>query len=973
MKKRKLTPLFISLAMCAGAFLSAPLVAADDNNAENKGMVLSKTATPNGNGTYKIQLEAYATGEEITSTVTKDIPTDIVLVLDQSGSMDDSMNVNEFRAYEGWRNQFLYEKRHNGGEGNLYYLLDDGSYVTVSVTKEEKETEEYTECPASWTNEKYYSNKDSLYANVNGEYIKIGVEQKFQILPLRTEYIYTGSEGWSFSSNYSSGVPGDFGGKGPLYLKSKANVYTYSYTTNGEYFEIGKSDGNNTVPETIFYEHLTSLTRLEALKDSVTSFSNAVAAKAAGEDGKAGTEDDVDHRIAMVGYAYGPSIFSSYENTELFIGSTEYKYGDNAKAQYGNAFQSMDTANGQQNIQRSIEALDANGPTYTQYGLEMANGIFGANPVNPNEKRNRVIILFTDGYPGQNNDDFDSNAAQAAIDYANAAKNTYGASVYTVGIFEGADATSAGNSEGDFTDRANWFMQKVSSNNGTPSNPSYYLSAADAGTLNNIFQQISDNIQTGGSSVDLGSEAVIKDVISDQFELPAGTVASSITLESYSYVGENKWEKNSDAQGATAAVSGNQVSVTGFNFKENWCGTETKNGTTTYRGNKLVISFDVKPKSGFLGGNGVYTNGNAGVFENESSESPLFTFEKPTADVQIPAVSVNAEDKNVYLMGGLTADQIKSGVTAKVGSVSLDLSKEDYGLEPWQTAYVDINVDITDKDGKPVTNLSELKEDTTYKAEVTVKPKTEGAAKSQSATANGHINVYKPEVTHKDNEVWYGAEYNADTDLKDVLVSTKWKHGSTEADHNKMGAAPELIVDYYPLLERNVINTKKDIPVAATVNMSVNDKKVDITEYTTLTHKKCDDRDDQLPQDAALLLHVNTCDLTITKTGGQDGEPYVFTILKDGQKYTEASVTGNSSVTLNELPVGTYSIAEDTGWSWRFTPIYSAETVSLNSAAHSNTITCTNTKGNNQWLNGYSGVKTNVHGDTSVQKGAWGN
>ena len=52
-------------------------------------------------------------------------------------------------------------------------------------------------------------------------------------------------------------------------------------------------------------------------------------------------------------------------------------------------------------------------------------------------------------------------------------------------------------------------MQQVSSNNGTPRSPSYYLSAADAGSLNSIFQQISEQIESGGSSTTLDANAVI--------------------------------------------------------------------------------------------------------------------------------------------------------------------------------------------------------------------------------------------------------------------------------------------------------------------------------------------------------------------------------------------------------------------------------------------------------------------------------
>lgn len=60
------------------------------------GLVMDKTATANEDGTYNITLEAYTTGTVSTSETTK--PTDIVLVLDQSGSMADNMTSYTYRT-----------------------------------------------------------------------------------------------------------------------------------------------------------------------------------------------------------------------------------------------------------------------------------------------------------------------------------------------------------------------------------------------------------------------------------------------------------------------------------------------------------------------------------------------------------------------------------------------------------------------------------------------------------------------------------------------------------------------------------------------------------------------------------------------------------------------------------------------------------------------------------------------------------
>ena len=487
---------------------------------------------------------------------------------------------------------------------------------------------------------------------------------------------------------------------------------------------------------------------------------------------------------------------------------------------------------------------------------------------------------------------------------------------------------------------------------------SYYLSAADAGTLNSIFQQIANNIESGGSSTTLTEQTVIKDIVAPQFTLPTGATADSITLESYKYTGVDTWVKNADAMGATATVNGDQVSVTGFNFSENWVGTVDNIGTTEYHGNKLVISFTVKVKDGFLGGNGVETNASAGVYENNNSETPVMTFEKPTVDIPIADVTVDPEAKNVYLLQNVSPETLKSGAGVKVGDVSLNLGAENYGLEPWQNAYVNIDVVITDKNGDqiPATGLADLTGDSTYSITVTVSPNKTGTVTEKRGTGSDSINVFKPVLTYKDSDVYYGA--TAPTDFSGNLVSTVWKHGETVADAATMGDAPELTKNYTPdssKIENGKINTKQDIPVNVTASIG----NTDVTGHTTFVHQDCVANENL--NGGKFLLHVNTCQLTIEKTGGAAGEPYVFTVLKDGVEYTEASITGNGSVTIYELPVGSYTIKEDTGLSWRYTPEYS-NAVALSKDVTSGTITCTNTSNENKWLNGFSTVVQNIFG-----------
>lgn len=992
MKKTKILSLLLCLSLfCA---LIVPGTRAYADNAPDSGMKISKTATANNDGSYTITLEAFATGSKVITEQKTDIPTDIVLVIDQSGSMKDPIGGYTYTAYRkgsGWNsrnyhNEEYYPLRHNGGSENLWHKLNNNEYIAVSV--EQKMV--YTAI-SGWSNRKYHDNQNSLYCLVSGEYKSVAVRRQGHLLSA-DEYWYTVDGQQILYTTGDDSIP-NFGQYAPLYQSVKK--YIYSYTLNGATTVIEESFGDGSSPDTQFYRRDYSSsagdTRLNALKNAATTFANAVATKAAGEDGDINAPaDNVNHRIAVVGFASGQRYNGTnynYNNTEVFVGSNQYRYGTAAQGQYGNAFQNMNTSTGVGNVSASIEALSADGGTLTNLGLEMGNGIFGANPIAEGEKRNRVVIVFSDGVPGWSG--YDSDTANSAITQAGTAKNTYGATVYTIGIFPGADATSAGNQNGNETEKANWFMQRVSSNTQYPQSPSYYLSAADAGTLNSIFYQISNQIETGGAETTLGSETVVKDIISPYFTLPAGTTASGIRIDTYACTGKDgntyTWSGTSGGPGgATATVDGDQVSVTGFDFSENWCGTETDaQGNSTVRGNKLVISFEVSPKSGFLGGNEVITNASAGIYENGSAQTPVMTFEQPKVNVPIQDVTVTATDKNVYLKGEVTADQLKDGSEISVGDVKLDLSKatdtdKPYGLDPWQTEYVDITVTVKDKDGNVISDkLENLTEDTTYTVEVTVAPKTVGTstpANGDAATAKtgandpaANIYVFKPELTFKDSSAYYGESVPTNNDYSSNKVGLEtWKHGdtaSTDAGVTMLGTKPTLDISYTPdesKLESGKY-TKQDVPVAATVKIGTEN----VNEHTTFVHQDCTTacgwETPATPGAPAFLIHIQTCTLNITKQGGAADESYVFDVFKDGVKYSEVTVWGNGTEILVELPIGTYTISENTGWSWRYSA-NNGGSAALTAQNPTGSIACTNTKNNNQWLNGFSEVVRNIFG-----------
>lgn len=990
MIKKLILPLLLSFGMVSSLAMNPVTVHAEGE--KDSGIVTSKTVDyDEKDGSYTITLEAYATGEVTTSTVTKDVPTDIILVLDLSSSMNQTMNTVSYARYSGKTNEDLYALRHNGGEENLWYQIPGTTkYASVSVVVDGRNAD-YTDA-SGYTNSDLYSNSNNLYAQIGDEYVEVTVSRNWW--DYTYTYTYKGQE-IKVTSRRSDGNP-NFGGGVSLRVLSGVDstnaMYTYSYTDSTGTKVITTSTGGSETPGAVFYSKSTvsgKTTRLQALTDACTSFANAVAEKAKASEGK----EAVKHRIAVVGFN---------SNAFLYIGNKR-------STDYTSAFQDMSTDAGKSGVLASIDALGTSTGTKADAGMNLANTIFDNNPVPlaGETARNRVVVFFTDGAPGTRGSDyFDKDVATNTIKAANTARDYHGATVYSVAVVDGADATKAGVEPGQSgtvtPDMINWYMQNVSNNKGTPpaaGKPSYYLAAGDAESLRDIFKKIAEQTQTGGSASKLDSKAVVKDIMSPYFTLPAGAKASDISVSTYKCIdigGSEKFgfeETSSGTGGATASIDkdGN-VSVTGFNFSENWCGFEkSEEGLKKVRegGYKLVISFKVQPKDGFLGGNNVPTNGeHSGVYENVEADAAVKEFTVPEANVTIKDVTTTAEDKNVYLLGSVTLEQLKSGATVTVGAgaegmggIKLDLSMatdEDkpYGLEKWQSEYVNITVTIKDKDGTkiPVTGLQNLKEDSEYSIEVEIAPKEsakttsagpEATAKPGKGTAN--IDVFKPQLTFKDGNAYYGETVATDFSGNKVGVE-KWMHDTTEAvPADMIGTAPTLDISYAPDAGKieNGKYTKQDVPVATTVKIGTED----VTADTTFVHTPCPDgsgcswTDPATPGDTAFLIHIKTCTLTVTKAGDStlDNGSYVFTVRKDGRPYSEVSIRGNGSQTLCELPVGTYSIEENTGWSWRYSanPSYTAN-VDLSSTNAKGTIICTNTREKGNWLDGYSAIVRNV-------------
>lgn len=845
--------------------------AGDDNN----GLVLAKNAQYNpGTGRCTITLEAYTTGT--VTTEVENVPTDIVLVLDQSGSMEEFYGTT------------TYEEVYQLDENSTYYVIVGGDYTEV-----------------------YYS-----------------------------------SDGWYYDSWWDS-------------------------------IQVTPKTGPNDAEEehVQFYDQI-GITRIEALKSAVTIFVNSVAEKAKGADGRFGTEDDVNHRIAVVGFAsdYYSSRFGYYyyRNTEVFVGSNQYTYNageinkpsnaNSAQSHYASAFQDMNTRTGYDNVQASKDALAAEGGTFTNLGLEMANGILNANPVQGAE-RNRVIVVFTDGAPGWSG--YENGVARAAIAQAETAKDTYGATVYTVGIFDGADATSPGNQYGDNTEKANWFMHNVSSNNGAVQDPSYYLSAGDTTALNSIFTQISNQISS--PAINLGTETVVRDILSPYFNLPEGTDAESIRLYTADYNGTT-FEDRVPADGITATVNtGTEtIEVRGFDFTANFVSGTIKPDDTY--GKKLIIEFDtVFDRSSTFGGNGIPTNADAsGVYSgNECVEY----FVSPTVDIPI-VFDFGTSDSTIYLsqnanaqsLVGVLADYTPNGTNNAHVNIVFTITRGG------NTATLTYNAGkgVGTWSGDSLSSLA-LTDCTDFTVSCTVAPINEGTVlRKVIGPKTATIHVLRPTIVWKDIEVYLGDTVDLDT----AFNSVSWTDANADTTHTApeaTGTAP-VIAYTYSIYDGGLGSIGGDIYTpartdACPINVSVTvDGMSELDGYVTSysscgTHRiESHTLSENSPE---FYVHVKTCSITITKLGYDEnlqngGQTFLFEVVDSNNAVVATVAIGeNGSATVVGLPVGTYTVREVNAWSWRYNA-HGDVTVTLNADSPTGTAKFENVVANSRWLSGDS-------------------
>ncbi len=395
---------------------------------------------------------------------------------------------------------------------------------------------------------------------------------------------------------------------------------------------------------------------------------------------------------------------------------------------------------------KALAGKSASGATPTDKGMTEAVNVLRGIPSTRDSKR--TVVLLTDGLPGNVSSWTDANCmptATGCISQAYIAKQTYGATVFSVSIYPGT-----------YTEGMTTFLECTSSNypNANPTagstsfNPTGDRLPNDAAiytkinptSLTDLFAEIAS--MSGGSGANLTSASSTVDIISHSFKFPDNFDASQVKIftaglltinnlgeanEEYvfgeeilsgfspdkykvyhpttgAYLGEYFVDEHQGegihGEGLKAEIvtmNGEPgIKVTNFDYKNNWCGpVKDKDGNISYyTGHKIIILIPIQMNPDAIGGPNVETNGDhSGVYLNNGQS--YVEFKSPTVSLPV----------NIYIeKAGLVGVESAKFLIERAVLPDLPAGQDDYtqadilALTDWE--YV-TSVYVTNSDNYP--------------------------------------------------------------------------------------------------------------------------------------------------------------------------------------------------------------------------------------------------------------------------------
>lgn len=273
-------------------------------------------------------------------------------------------------------------------------------------------------------------------------------------------------------------------------------------------------------------DSMTGGKRIDALKNAANAFIDEIATQNASI-----SDASKQHQVSIVKFAGEKS--NKVGNDTYREGRYTYNYSQVMK----NMTACSETT--KSSFKDTINAIKPAGATNAAAGMELAQG-----QTSKRSDAKKIVIFFTDGTPTTQSE-FSNGVASDAIAAAKTMKDA-GASVYTIGIFDGANPSADVNASG--TSNENKFMQAASSNypaaaytytqywlsgewkwsfGNRAEGSNFYKSASSASELSKIFEDISKEIVKGAGYPTDAREG---------FEMSDGYITFDDSLGSYMQV-----------------------------------------------------------------------------------------------------------------------------------------------------------------------------------------------------------------------------------------------------------------------------------------------------------------------------------------------------------------------------------------------------------------------------------------------------
>lgn len=610
-------------------------------------------------------------------------PADVVLVLDFSGSMNST-----------YKNGYHYEVVLNGTD-NAGYAYSNGFWTATAATGQRFYK----------TDGQYYQVKRG--AEPSGEtYVDgTGVERDKE-----WHYLYYEIDGRKYyldgmnvvttmpkkySNDNSNGQPGN-----NAIIWSGA-LYQYKNYTN-------TSSGN-----------ANNWTRLRELRSAVAEFIDIL------------YRNDNEYGSTPLGNRLSIVTYQTSSASQLISGWVPVTNADGSR---------------DETLLKALTAKSASGATPTDKGMTEAVNVLSGIPSTRDSKR--TVVLLTDGLPGNVSSWTDANCmptATGCISQAYIAKQTYGATVFSVSIYPGT-----------YTTGMTTFLECTSSNypnaNPTAGSTSFnptgdrlpddkaIYTKINPTSLTDLFAEIAS--MSGGSGANLTSASSTVDIISHSFKFPDNFDASQVKIftaglltinnlgeanEEYvfgeeilsgfspdkykvyhpttgAYLGEYFVDEHQGdgihGEGLKAEIitqNGDPgIKVTNFDYKNNWCGpVKDKDGNISYyTGHKIIILIPIQMNPDAVGGPNVITNGDhSGVYLNNGQS--YVEFKSPTVSLPV----------NIYIeKAGLVGVESAKFLIERAVLPDLPAGQDDYtqadilALTDWE--YV-TSVYVTNSDNYP--------------------------------------------------------------------------------------------------------------------------------------------------------------------------------------------------------------------------------------------------------------------------------